>query len=81
MTTTTLKLNPSAPLECNKEIKQSFKKKLNDVNMLDNSALNIKETITYFKDKDIKSKKKFKKKNVNQIDKIYWYICNHCHYI
>ena len=57
MTTSTLKLYPSAPSESNKEIKQIFKKKLNDVNMLNNSALNIKEMITYFKDKEIKSKK------------------------
>ena len=52
---------PSAPFE-NKNIhlEQRLEKKLNDVNICNNHINNIKEMITYFKDKNHKSKKKIK---------------------
>ena len=52
-------LYPSAPLE-NIDLEERLEKKLNDVNSFNNSINNIKETITYFKDKNNKSKKKYK---------------------
>ena len=55
----TPRLYPSALLG-NKDIEQRLEKKLNDVNSFDNSNNNIKEMITYFKDKNCKSKKKHK---------------------
>ena len=54
------RLYPSATLE-KKDSKQRLEKKLNDVNSFNNSITNIKEMITYFKDNDKKSKKKYKK--------------------
>ena len=51
------RLYPSAPLE-NIDLEQGSEKKLNDVNSFNNSINNIKETITYFKDKNNKSKKR-----------------------
>ena len=53
------RLYPSAPLKKN-GLKQSLEKKLNDVNSFNNSINNFKEMITYFKDKNQKSKKKYK---------------------
>ena len=44
------RLYPSAPLE-NKNLEQRIEKKLNDVNSFINHINNIKEVITYFKDK------------------------------
>ena len=53
------KLDPSAPLE-NIDLEQRLEKKLNDVNSFNNHINNIKEMITYFKDKNNKSKKRLK---------------------
>ena len=53
------KLYPSPPLE-NIDLERRLEKKLNDVNSFNNSVNNIKEMITYFKDKNHKSKKKYK---------------------
>ena len=61
------RLYPSAPLE-NNNLEQRLEKKLNDVNSLNNHIINIKEMITYFKDKNNKSKKRYKKnKTLNTI--------------
>ena len=54
------KLYPSAPLVENIDLEKRLEKKLNDVNSFNNHISNIKELITYFKDKNIKSKKKYK---------------------
>ena len=54
------KLYPSAQLLENIDLKQRLEKKLNDVNSFNNHINNIKEMITYFKDKNNKSKKKYK---------------------
>ena len=51
----TQKLYPSAPLE-NFDFEQRLEKKLNDVNNFINHISNIKEMITYFKNKNTKSK-------------------------
>ena len=51
---------PSEPLE-NIELEQRLEKKLNDVKSFNNSINNIKEMITYFKEKDNKSQKKYKR--------------------
>ena len=51
------RLYPSAPLEKN-GLEQRLEKKINDVNSFNNHINNIKEMITYFKDKDNKPKKK-----------------------
>ena len=53
------RIYPSALLE-NIDIQQRLEKKLNDVNSFNNSIINIKELIIYFKDKNHKSKKKYK---------------------
>ena len=50
---------PSAPSE-NNDLEQRLEKKINDVNSFNNHINNIKEMITYFKDKNHKSKKKYK---------------------
>ena len=55
------RLYPTAPLIENIDLKQRLEKKLKDVNSFNNSINNIKELITYFEDKNIKSKKKYKK--------------------
>ena len=55
------RLYPSAPLEKDINLEQRLEKKLNDVNSFNNSINNIKEMITYFKDKNNKSKKRYKK--------------------
>ena len=52
-------LYPSAPLE-NIDLEQRVEKKINDVNSFNNHINNIKQMITYFKDKNIKSKKRYK---------------------
>ena len=54
------KLYPSAPFEKDIDLEQRIEKKLNDVNSFNNSINNIKEWITYFKDKNNKSKKYIK---------------------
>ena len=50
------RLHPSAPLE-NNDLEQRLEKKLYDVNSSNNHINIIKEMITYFKDKNNKSKK------------------------
>ena len=49
-------LYPSAPLE-NIDLERRLEKKINDVNSFNNHINNIKEMITYFKNKNNKSKK------------------------
>ena len=61
------RLYPTAPLE-NIDLEQRLEKKINDVNSFNNHVNNIKEMITYFKDKNHKSKKKYKNyKTLNTI--------------
>ena len=55
------KLYPSAPLLENIDLEKRLEKKLNDVNSFNNHISDIKEMITYFKNKNNKSKKKYKK--------------------
>ena len=54
------KLYPSAPLLENIDLEKRLEKKINDVNGFNNHINNIKEMITYFKDKTNKSKKRYK---------------------
>ena len=54
------KLYPSAPLLENIDLEKRLEKRINDVNSFNNHNNNIKEMITYFKDKNHKSKKKYK---------------------
>ena len=54
------KLYPSAPLLENIDLQKRLEKRLNDVNSFNNHINNIKEMITYFKDKNNKSKKRYK---------------------
>ena len=56
----TYKLYPKAPLLENIDLEKRLEKKINDVNSFNNHAIYIKEMITYFKDKNHKSKKSFK---------------------
>ena len=51
---------PSAPFE-NNDLEQRLEKNLKDVNSSNNHINNIKEMITYFKDENNKSKKKYRK--------------------
>ena len=51
---------PSAPLLENIDLEKRLEKKINDVNSFNNHISNIKEMITYFKDKNHKSKKIYK---------------------
>ena len=53
------RLYPSAPLE-NNDLEQRLEKRINDVNSFNNHVNNIKKMISYFKDKNHKSKKKYK---------------------
>ena len=53
------KLYPSAPLLENVDLEQRLEKEINDVNSFINHINNIKEMITYFKDKNHKSKKRY----------------------
>ena len=64
----TEKLYPSAPLEKDIDLEKRLEKKIKDVNSFNNQINNIKELITYFKDKNNKSKKKYKNyKTVNTV--------------
>ena len=54
------KLYPSAPLLENIDLEKRLEKKINDVSSFNNHINNIKEMITYFKDKNNKSKKRYK---------------------
>ena len=61
------RLYPSAPLQQD-NLEQRLEKKINDVNSFNNRVNNIKEMITYFKDKNNKSKKRYKNyKTLNTI--------------
>ena len=51
------RLYSSAPLEKDINLEQRLEKKLNDVNSFNKHINNIKEKITYFKDKNNKSRK------------------------
>ena len=62
------KLNPSAPFLENIDLEKRLEKKINDVNSFNYHVTNTKEMITYFKDKNHKSKKKYKNfKTLNTI--------------
>ena len=62
------RLYPTAPLLENIDLEKRLEKKINDVNSFNNHVNNIKEMITYFKDKNQKSKKKYKNyKTLNTI--------------
>ena len=62
------KLYPSEPLLENIDLEKRLEKKINDVNSFNNHINNIKEMITYFKDKNHKSKKKYKNyKTLNKV--------------
>ena len=54
------KLYPSAPLLENIDLEKRLEKNINDVSSFNNHISNIKEMINYFKDKNNKSKKKYK---------------------
>ena len=54
------KLYPSAPLLENIDLEKRLEKKINDVNSFNNHISNVKEMISYFKDKNNKSKKRYK---------------------
>ena len=54
------RLYPSAPLIENIDLEKRLEKKINDVNSFNNHVNNIKEMITYFKNKNHKSKKKYR---------------------
>ena len=59
---------PSAPLLENIDLEKRLEKKIKDVNSFNNHINNIKEMITYFKDKNNKSKKRYKNyKTLNTI--------------
>ena len=60
METKTERLYPSAPLLENIDLEKRLERKINDVNSFNNHISNIKEMITYFKDKNNKSKKRYK---------------------
>ena len=53
------RLYPSAPLQQD-DLEQRLEMKLNDVNSFNNHISNIKEMISHVKDKNHKSKKKYK---------------------
>ena len=59
MSTPTLTLYPSAPLE-NSDLEKRLEKKLNDVNSFKNSTINIKKRVLNSKMKIIKRKKSIK---------------------
>ena len=62
------KLYPTAPLLENIELEKRLEKKIIDVNSFNNHINNIKEMITYFKDKNNKSKKRYENyKNLNTV--------------
>ena len=54
------KLFPTAPLLGNIDLEKRLEKKIKDVNSFNKHVNNIKEMITYLKDKNNKSKKKYK---------------------
>ena len=58
--TKTDRLYPSAPLE-NIDLEQKLERKKIDVSSFNNSINNVKEVVSYFKDRQRKPKKKHKK--------------------
>ena len=54
------KLYPSAPSLEKIDLERRLEKRINDANSFNNHISNIKEMITYFKDNNNKSKKKYK---------------------
>ena len=54
------RLYPSAPILEKIDFEKRLKKKINDVNSFNNHVNNIEKMITYFKDKNHKSKKRYK---------------------
>ena len=64
------RLYPSVPLE-NNDLERRLEKILNDGNSFNNHINNIKEKITYFEEKNNKTRKKYRKhKNINYNIKI-----------
>ena len=62
------RLYPTAPLLENIDLEKRLEKKINDVNSFNNHVNNIKEMISYFKDKNHKPKKRYKNyKTLNTI--------------
>ena len=62
------KLYPSAPLLENIDLEKRLEKKINDVNSFNNHVNNIKDMIQYFKDKNHKSKRRYKNyKSLNTV--------------
>ena len=54
------RLYPTAPFLENIDLEKRLEKRINDVNSFNNHINNIKEMTTFFKDKNHKSKKKYK---------------------
>ena len=54
------KLYPLAPLLENIDLEKRLEKRINDINSFNNHIGNIKEMISYFKDKNHKSKRRYK---------------------
>ena len=54
------RLYPSPPLEKEFDLEHRLKKRINNVNSFDNHNNNIEEMITYFKDKNHNTKKRYK---------------------
>ena len=62
------RLYPSAPLLENIDLKKRLQKEINDANSFNNHVNNIKEMITCFKDKNHKSKRRYKNyKTLNSV--------------
>ena len=60
MTTGRMKLYPSAPIK-KIDLEHKIGEKLNDVKSFNTSIINLREMISYFKDKNNIAKKKYKK--------------------
>ena len=68
MESKTDRIYPSAPLLENIQLEKRLKRKIKDVNSFNNHISNIKEMITYFKDKNHQFKTKYKNyKTLNTI--------------
>ena len=80
METKTERLYPSTPLLENIDLEKRLEKKINDVNSFNNHVNNIKEMITYFKDKTNKSKKRSKNYKTLRICRQYRYHCNNVNF-
>ena len=68
-------LYPGAPLLEKEDLEQKLEKKLNDVNSFNNHISNIKDMIQYFKEKNNKSKNRYRiyktlSKILESVDKI-----------